>query len=268
VQEKLNLLRELQEIDQELAQAAAVRQGFEDESQGLTAEQDRVQVMADELLAQLDVLQQDLAQLRQQQGIETDQIKKAESRLPAIQTQKEYVAVLKEIDMAKKTCLETQTQISEINKQIDELEADLVAVLKEIDMAKKTCLETQTQISEINKQIDELEADLAEKNTSLDIMKKQTAARGKEIEALLSENEQKISARRATRESLAKDLPKSLLSKYQRIFARREGLALVGVAEGACCGCHMQLPPQQYNQLHRGTELQSCPHCNRLLYMD
>jgi len=233
VQEKLNLLRELQEIDQELAQAAAVRQGFEDESQGLTAEQDRVQVMADELLAQLDVLQQDLAQLRQQQGIETDQIKKAESRLPAIQTQKEYVAVLKEIDMAKKTCLETQTQISEINKQIDELEADL-----------------------------------AEKNTSLDIMKKQTAARGKEIEALLSENEQKISARRATRESLAKDLPKSLLSKYQRIFARREGLALVGVAEGACCGCHMQLPPQQYNQLHRGTELQSCPHCNRLLYMD
>ncbi|NCO51130.1 MAG: hypothetical protein GW875_03425 [Deltaproteobacteria bacterium] len=233
MQEKLNLLRELQEIDQELAQAAAVRQGFEDESQGLTAEQDRVQVMADELLAQLDVLQQDLAQLRQQQGIETDQIKKAESRLPAIQTQKEYVAVLKEIDMAKKTCLETQTQISEINKQIDELEADL-----------------------------------AEKNTSLDIMKKQTAARGKEIEALLSENEQKISARRATRESLAKDLPKSLLSKYQRIFARREGLALVGVAEGACCGCHMQLPPQQYNQLHRGTELQSCPHCNRLLYMD
>jgi len=233
VQEKLNLRRELQEIDQELAQAAAVRQGFEDESQGLTAEQDRVQVMADELLAQLDVLQQDLAQLRQQQGIETDQIKKAESRLPAIQTQKEYVAVLKEIDMAKKTCLETQTQISEINKQIDELEADL-----------------------------------AEKNTSLDIMKKQTAARGKEIEALLSENEQKISARRATRESLAKDLPKSLLSKYQRIFARREGLALVGVAEGACCGCHMQLPPQQYNQLHRGTELQSCPHCNRLLYMD
>ena len=233
MQEKLNLRRELQEIDQELAQAAAVRQGFEDESQGLTAEQDRVQVMADELLAQLDVLQQDLAQLRQQQGIETDQIKKAESRLPAIQTQKEYVAVLKEIDMAKKTCLETQTQISEINKQIDELEADL-----------------------------------AEKNTSLDIMKKQTAARGKEIEALLSENEQKISARRATRESLAKDLPKSLLSKYQRIFARREGLALVGVAEGACCGCHMQLPPQQYNQLHRGTELQSCPHCNRLLYMD
>jgi len=233
VQEKLNLLRELQEIDQELAQAAAVRQGFEDESQGLTAEQDRVQVMADELLAQLDVLQQDLAQLRQQQGIETDQIKKAESRLPAIQTQKEYVAVLKEIDMAKKTCLETQTQISEINKQIDELEADL-----------------------------------AEKNTSLDIMKKQTAARGKEIEALLSENEQKISARRATRESLAKDLPKSLLSKYQRIFARREGLALVGGAGGACCGCHMQLPPQQYNQLHRGTELQSCPHCNRLLYMD
>jgi len=233
VQEKLNLLKELQEIDQELAQAAAVRQGFEGELQGLTAEQDRVQLMADELVAQLDVLQQNLAQLRQQQGTETDQIKKAESRLPAIQTQKEYVAVLKEIDIAKKTCLETQTQISEINKQLDELEADL-----------------------------------AEKHTGLDAMKKQTAARGKEIEALLSENEQKVSARRTTRESLAQDLPNSLLSKYQRIFARREGLAIVGVAEGACCGCHMQLPPQQYNQLHRGTELQSCPHCNRLLYMD
>ncbi len=233
MQEKLNLLKELQEIDQELSQAAAVRQGYEVELQGLTAEQDRVQQMADELQAQLDVLQQDLAQLRQQQGGETELIKKAESRLPGIQTQKEYVAVLKEIDIAKKTCVETQSQISEMNKQIAELEADLT-----------------------------------EKQTALDAMKEKTAARGTEIDELLTENEQKISARRATRESLATDLPKSLLSKYQRIFARRDGLAIVGVAEGACCGCHMQLPPQQYNQLHRGTELQSCPHCNRLLYMD
>jgi len=229
----MNLLRELQEVDQELAELANARAGFEGELQGLSEEKLRVQGMVGELQAQLDELNKEEAQFRQEQLAEKAQIVKVESRLPEIQTQKEYVAVLKEIDMAKKASLDTQTKIAGKDKEIDELQADFD--------------EKQLELTAISEKCD---------------------ARQAEVDSLLKESDKKCTARQATRDSLAKDLPNSLLSKYQRIFSRRGGVAVARVEEGACLGCNMQLPPQQYNRLHRGTELQSCPHCNRLLYMD
>jgi predicted nucleic acid-binding Zn-ribbon protein len=233
VHEKMNLLRELQEVDQELAELATVRAKYEGELQGIFAEKDRIQGMVDELNAQLGELHKEDAQLQQEVLAEKDQIVKVEARLPEIQTQKEYVAVLKEIDTAKKASLDTQARIS----------------AKETELA-------------------ELTADLEEKQTELKAVTEKSTERQAEVDNILSESDKTCSARQATRDSLAKDIPNSLLSKYQRIFSRRGGLAVARVVEGACLGCNMQLPPQQYNRLHQGTDLQSCPHCNRLLYMD
>lgn len=233
MQEKINLLRELQEIDQELAEITAVRTRHEGELQGLTAEQERIQGMVDELSTQLEELQKEEAFLQQEMLGELDQIEKVESRLPEIQTQKEYVAVLKEIDMAKKASIDTQTKATDKEKEIAELEADL-----------------------------------DEKQSELATVSEKSEARQAEVATLLKENDKKASTRQATRDSLAKDLPTPLLRKYQQIFSRRGGLAVARVVEGACLGCNMHLPPQQYNRLHQGTELQSCPHCNRLLYIE
>ncbi len=231
--EKMNLLRELQEVDQELAELATVRASYEGELQELSGGLQRVQGMVDELNSQLDELKKDEAQLQQELLAEKDQITKVEARLPEIQTQKEYVAVLKEIDMAKKASLDTQGKIAEKGRELAELQADL-----------------------------------DEKQVELTALTEKNDARQAEVAALFKASDEKSIARKATRDSLAKDLPNSLLSKYQRIFARRGGLAVARVVDGACLGCNMQLPPQQYNRLHRGTELQSCPHCNRLLYME
>jgi predicted nucleic acid-binding Zn-ribbon protein len=233
VHEKMNLLRELQEVDQELTELATVRTKHEGELQDLSAEENRIQEMVDELNAQLDVLQKEDALLQQEVLAERDQIVKVEARLPEIQTQKEYVAVLKEIDMAKKASLDTQAKIT----------------VKETELT-------------------ELMADLEEKQAELDAISEKSSARQAEVDKILTESDKTCAARQTTRDSLAKDLPNSLLSKYQRIFSRRGGLAVARVVEGACLGCNMQLPPQQYNRLHQGNELQSCPHCNRLLYMD
>lgn len=231
--EKMNLLRELQEVDQELTEIADVRARHESELQEIEAEKERVQQMVDLLTEQLDALQKDESQLQQELLGEKDQITRVEARLPEIQTQKEYVAVLKEIDMAKKASLETQTKKAEKESEISEVQADLE--------------EKQAELARIGEKC---------------------AARQSEVDELLSGSDAKAEARQSTRDSLAKDLPKSLLRKYQQIFVRRNGLAVARVEEGTCLGCNMQLPPQQFNQLHRGTELQSCPHCNRLLFFE
>ncbi len=231
--EKMNLLKELQEIDQEISSIEATHKGYQTELSGFDTETGRVQAMLDELNEELEALKQDEAQLQQALLKERDNIKKVEGRLPEIQTQKEYVAVLKEIDMAKKA-----------NKELDE---QLQAKLQEIAT---------------------LEQDQQEKQTELSAIAEKADARGAELGELLAESEKALKQRKETRKSVAEDVPAPLLRKYQTLFKRRAGLALALARNGACLGCNMQLPPQQFNSLLRVTELQTCPHCNRLLYVE
>jgi len=112
------------------------------------------------------------------------------------------------------------------------------------------------------------EEDRQEKETELAAIQEKADARGEELKGLLDESEAVLLKRTHTRESVAAELPVSLLRKYHTLFQRRGGLALVPAKNGACLGCHMQLPPQQYNKLLKVTEIQSCPHCNRILYVE
>ena len=233
MQDKMNLLRELQEIDQEISTIEATRQGYQDELAVFGADASRVQAMLDELNEELAVLEQEESLLQQQMLKERDNVAKVESRLPEIQTQKEYVAVLKEIDMAKKA-----------NKDLSEkLQAK------------------QLEISALRQDQQEKEQELAQLTEKAD-------ARGAELAALMNDSETVLGKRKETRTAVAKDVPGSLLRQYQMLFKRRGGLALVLARNGACLGCNMQLPPQQYNSLLRVADLQSCPHCNRLLYVE
>ena len=230
---KMNLLRELQEIDQEVSEIETMRQGYREELSAFDAEIARIQSMADELSAELDGLTKEDAQLQQELLKEQDNITKVEARLPEIQTQKEYVAVLKEIDQAKKA-----------NKEIE----DRV-------LAKQ-------------QEIESLEADLKEKRDELAAVVENADARRSELDKLIEKSDKGLAQKRSVRESVAGEVPPALLRKYQTLFKRRAGLAVALASNGACLGCNMQLPPQQYNSLFRQTDLQSCPHCNRLLYVE
>ena len=233
MQNKLNLLKDLQEIDQEISSIEATRKGYHEELAAFEADAARVQEMLDQLSEEVGLLRQEEAQLQQELQKERDNVARVEARLPEIQTQKEYVAVLKEIDVAKKA-----------NKDLEE---QVLAKLQEISV---------------------LEEDSREKETELAAIQENSAARGTELNELLSESEEILLKRTQTRESVAAELPDSLLRKYHTLFKRRAGLALALARNGACLGCNMQLPPQQYNKLLKVTEIQTCPHCNRILYVE
>jgi len=233
VHEQMNLLKELQEIDQEISAIEKGQQGYQGELETFESDCARIQGMLDALGAELALLQKDEAQLQQDLLREKDNITRVEGRLPEIQTQKEYVAVLKEIDVAKKA-----------NKDLEE------------------------QLQAKQQEISALEEDQLEKEGELAAIKENSDARGAEISALLAESNATLEKRKETREAVAKDLPASLLRKYQTLFKRRGGLALALAHNGACLGCNMQLPPQQFNSLLRVNKMQTCPHCNRLLYVE
>ncbi len=233
MQNKMNLLRDLQEIDQEISTIEATRQNYLDELDTFAADATRVQEMLDQLNDEVAQLQQAEAELQQGLLKERDNVTRVEARLPEIQTQKEYVAVLKEIDVAKKA-----------NKDVEE------------------------QMQAKQQEVATLEADIQEKEGELAAIQEKSEVRGAELKQLLGESEEVLLKRTQTRESVAAELPVSLLRQYHTLFKRRGGLALALARNGACLGCNMQLPPQQYNRLLQVAEIQTCPHCNRILYVD
>ncbi len=54
--------------------------------------------------------------------------------------------------------------------------------------------------------------------------------------------------------------------RYEVIFGRRGGLAVVAVKSGTCQGCRMRIPPQLFNQIQRYEAIHFCPNCQRILY--
>ncbi len=232
MQKQLQLLRDLQELDTEKKVVVDEQQTGLNEQLSLKAELDRLQGMVDSLAGEISILDGERAELVNILTLERENIERSESRLPQIKTQKEYVAVLKEVDTANKLAKETQASIDAKNEILESLAADKV-----------------------------------EKDGELATSTEQAGARCAEIDASLVAVNKRHAEMDRQRGAFLEELPKSLRKRYELLMTRRAGLAVVEARGGACLGCHMHLPPQMFNSLFIINEVQSCPHCNRLLFV-
>jgi hypothetical protein len=109
--------------------------------------------------------------------------------------------------------------------------------------------------------IKELSETLSQSRTEL-------AAGEKEIAGQVGEIEAQIAQQRREREKLAKEIEPSLVSRYDIIFARRQGVAVAVAKQGTCQGCMRRLPPQLYNEIQKHLQIHFCPACQRILFYE
>jgi predicted nucleic acid-binding Zn-ribbon protein len=163
--------------------------------------------------------------------MERDKVKKWEGRLGEIKTPREYAALSREIEIAKKTN-ETQSE------QARELTA---------------------QAAEIKQGLDAKEEELSEREAS-------AQAETEEIEkhrAAAGEKMKRLESRRA---AAVKLVDPGLLAKYENIKRRRAGIAIAQVVGMTCKGCHRNIPPQLAITLQRANSIETCPSCHRIIY--
>jgi hypothetical protein len=68
------------------------------------------------------------------------------------------------------------------------------------------------------------------------------------------------------RREVARHVSSVLLQRYTAALRSGGGLAVVGVKDRSCSGCHRGLPSELESALHDGHGMATCPHCTRLLY--
>jgi uncharacterized protein len=150
-----------------------------------------------------------------------------------VKTNKEYQAMLKELEVLEKKNSECEDEIIYALEEMDKSKTRVAEKEKEVLAFKQSCSKDLTQI--------ELELDTIDQ----------------EFERLSKE-----------REKLEASLSKDLLKRYETIKSRRNGRAVVPVWKGVCDGCHMNIPPQMYIELQKAEELMECPFCSRIIYWD
>lgn len=96
------------------------------------------------------------------------------------------------------------------------------------------------------------------------------AERRQEIRAIEGEIAKEKAARddvEARRSRIAAALKADLMAEYARI-AKARGTALAEAKDGGCAACHVKLRPQVFLDVKRNDAVRTCSSCSRILYFD
>lgn len=166
------------------------------------------------------------------QVLEEDR-KKFMDALMQVKNQREYSAVLKEIDTVKAAISEHEETILRDMEEIETLRGQLETFTEHIEKER----------IEVGKEIAEVEAGVEEAKRAMEA----------------SERE------RATLES---KLPRPLVSAARRIEGGRRGVFLARVEDAMCTACHVRVRPQVYQEIRQASRIHTCGSCKRFLYVE
>lgn len=160
-----------------------------------------------------------------------NRIKKSNEKLVNIKSNKEYQAALKEIEG--------------LGLKKSELEDKAIDIMEEIEILEERNVTANAERKRLQEDFEKARNEIIEDLKALD----------QELVKLEEE-----------RACLSQDIDIELLKRYDRIRKYKRGVAISPVVKGICQACHMGIPPQKFNELIRGEELMSCPHCMRIIY--
>lgn len=167
-----------------------------------------------------------------------EQIGKLRNQLNLARTNKEYSALLTELNTAKADDSKLETQVLELMKN------------KEIDEA--ACEEIKLQIEEQRSKVEEV--------------RKESEVKAVDLEKDVAEIQKEW-------DEAAKGIPGEALQIFERVAETYDGEAMAEVEQTqnngtfSCGGCFMGLPAEVVNVLSGRDEIIRCTSCTRILYL-
>lgn len=230
--EQMKLLVELQELDSHLiklnGEINAVPEKIKELENIFKEKGANLKKFEDELKAiQVKKKEKEMA-LETGEGM----IKKYQGQLGQVKTNKEYSALLEEINRVKADDSLVEEAIINFMDEID-------AANKKITKEKDALKQEEVRLNEEKKRLNDEAAKLKE-------------------EAAKYEKQ---------RSELVPKIDKPILTKYSHLLNNRDGLAVVQLANETCQGCFRVLPPQVVNEVRMKNSIVVCEYCARMLYV-
>ncbi len=233
MKEQLELLWELQKIDLDLQGIQEEKDRYPNEMKKLEEKQKLEKERIQKEKEKVESLDKTRRQKEGQLNSEQEKIKRTEGKMFEIKTNKEYQALLIEIDAMKEASSRMEEEILQVMDEIEEVKKDLSKREKE---AKGT--------------LEKIEGER------------------KKLQEKMTHDENAWSKQTERRDVLSKQIEPKLLKLYHMLKEKRQGLGMVGVKRETCQGCFVHVPPQMFIEVQKTNTLIRCPNCNRILYWE
>jgi predicted nucleic acid-binding Zn-ribbon protein len=159
--------------------------------------------------------------------------KKFMEDLMEVKTQREYAAMLKEIDSVK-------AQISDHEESI----------LKDMEEIEKLKVELETNSEHIEKEREAVDKERAE------------------VEAEAASARELIEAKGSERAGFESKLPAEMLKTLRRLEPTRQGIFLTKAENATCQSCFVRVRPQMFQEIRQAQVVHTCGNCRRFLYYE
>ena len=229
---QLETLIELQQFDTKIARLEGEMPRLHKQIETIQGAVAQAKKTAEALKLKVDAARKDLRAKEKDLEVIAGKRTKQEGRLYEVKTNKEYSAVLLEIEETKQEKGQTEEEILALMELGERLAVDV--------------RESEKQLKTREEQGARDEANMRETLRAL---------------------EAELATVREERNARAKDLPRNVLSDYERILKAKAGLAIASVSSTAfCSGCRVSIRPQAIQELRQATGLMLCENCGRYLY--
>jgi len=228
---QLQQLISLQEIDSEIAELnkciEVIPEQIASGEKELAEKKDKLTAAQEEI----ESLIKNRHQIEQDVQIENDHIAKTKGKLTAVKTNKEYTAILHEVDAVKEKITALEDRELELMEATELLEKEIPGLESEFKGYEAEFGQYKTQ-----------------KNTELDRFKSELV----EVQS--------------KREGALQDIDPKLAGDYHKVLKKMGGTAVARVIKGTCQGCHQLIQPQVTIEVQSGDKLHQCQYCYRYLY--
>ena len=230
---QLQQLVQLQKIDDQIFEHKKTLVDIPTQIDSARAELEEKKNILKVVTEEIETLQKQRKDLELEVQGENDHMAKAKTKLPAVKTNKEYTAILTEVDAIKE-------KVSKIEDMELEVMEALEVKAKEIPGVEKKCKEEDAHFNEYR-------------------LKKIT-----EEERFKQELEELVEKRK----NISAQLETVILKRYEKISNSREGRAVAGLRENICQGCFQQVLPQMVIEVKVAEKIHQCEGCMRFLFWD
>ena len=173
-----------------------------------------------------------------------------------------------EVKEVRRKQAEWELELEHFQKQkaIVSNEREFTAVISEIDYATKAIEETTARREELEKAIEEIGAEIASRREARPEEESAQSEVVTEWENRKTELLKAVHALSTEAKELEVGIQPKSRSLFMRLLESKQGTAVSEVAEGSCSMCHFALRPHLQQRVRRAEEIIDCEHCHRILY--
>jgi predicted nucleic acid-binding Zn-ribbon protein len=168
----------------------------------------------------------------------------------------------------EKEVASVQTRLAKYKDQLLEVKTnrEYTAMLHEIETAQNDIRAREDRILEIMLETDELNAGLKKSENELKTAEKEIATERAALDSETAALQTEIEKASGERQKLAAEIDRRVLSTFEQVARNRRGVAVAEAKDGHCTICHVRMRPQVFNEVRRNASIIQCESCQRILY--